>query len=102
MQAMTLHTGELMHIVMADFHKDWRQKMVFGKLNKLRAEHKKALQKLNEAQKKVDEAAARVKEAENMEILSFIDEKKITPEQLYELVNGKENTSNEGNKDFKH
>ena len=37
-----------------------------------------------------------------MEILSFIDEKKITPEQLYELVNGKENTSNEGNKDFKH
>ncbi|MBR1643557.1 MAG: DUF4315 family protein [Butyrivibrio sp.] len=76
--------------------------MVFGKLNKLRAEHKKALQKLNEAQKKVDEAAARVKEAENMEILSFIDEKKITPEQLYELVNGKENTSNEGNKDFKH
>ena len=76
--------------------------MVFRKLNKLRAEHKKALQKLNEAQKKVDEAAARVKEAENMEILSFIDEKKITPEQLYELVNGKENTSNEGNKDFKH
>ena len=76
--------------------------MVFVKLNKLRAEHKKALQKLNEAQKKVDEAAARVKEAENMEILSFIDEKKITPEQLYELVNGKENTSNEGNKDFKH
>ena len=76
--------------------------MVFGKLNKLRAEHKRALQKLNEAQKKVDEVAARVKEAENMEILSFIDEKKITPEQLYELVNGKENTSNEGNKDFKH
>ena len=76
--------------------------MVFGKLNKLHVEHKKALQKLNEAQKKVDEAAARVKEAENMEILSFIDEKKITPEQLYELVNGKENTSNEGNKDFKH
>ena len=76
--------------------------MVFGKLNKIRAEHKKALQKLNEVQKKVDEAAARVKEAENMEILSFIDEKKITPEQLYELVNGKENTSNEGNKDFKH
>lgn len=76
--------------------------MVFGKLNKLRAEHKKALQKLNEAQKKVDEAAAKVKEAENMEILSLIDEKKITPEQLYELVNGKEGTSNEGIKDFKH
>ena len=37
-----------------------------------------------------------------MEILSLIDEKKITPEQLYELVNGKEGTSNEGIKDFKH
>lgn len=75
--------------------------MVFGKLNRLRAEHKKALDKLAEAQKKVDETAAKVKEGEATEILAIAAEKKLTPEQFYELVNGKENTSNDSIKDFR-
>lgn len=64
--------------------------MVFGKLNRLRAEHERALQKLAEAQKKVDETAEKVKAGEATEVLNIVAEKKLSPEQLYELLSGKD------------
>lgn len=72
--------------------------MVFGKLNRLRAEHEKALQKLAEAQKKVDETAEKVKEGEATEVLNIVAEKKLSPEQLYELINAKQNKNDTSKK----
>ncbi|MBE5837985.1 DUF4315 family protein [Butyrivibrio sp.] len=64
---------------------------MFAKLDRLRAEHKKALQKLEEAQKKVDETAARVKEEEATEVLNIVADMNWTPEQLSEFVKQKKN-----------
>ena len=72
--------------------------MVFGKLNRLRAEHEKALQKLAEAQKKVDETAEKVKEGEAIEVLNIVAEKKLSPEQLYELINATQNKTDTSKK----
>ena len=72
--------------------------MVFGKLNRLRAEHEKALQKLAEAQKKVDETAEKVKEGEATEVLNIVAEKKLSPEQLYELINATQNKNDTSKK----
>lgn len=72
--------------------------MVFGKLNRLRAEHEKALQKLAEAQKKVDETAEKVKEGEATEVLNIVAEKKLSPEQLYELINATQNKTDTSKK----
>ena len=72
--------------------------MVFGKLNRLRAEHEKALQKLAEAQKKVDETAEKVKEGEAIEVLNIVAEKKLSPEQLYELINATQNRNDTSKK----
>ena len=64
---------------------------MFAKLDKLRADHEKALKKLEEAQLKVDETAARVKEGEATEILTMITEKmKWTPEQLADFISKQE------------
>ncbi len=66
---------------------------MFAKLNKLRSDHDKALAKLQEAQKKVDELSERVKQAEVDEVISIANEFKLTPEKLYEMVKGKSETA---------
>ena len=65
---------------------------MFAKLNKLRSDHEKALMKLQEAQKKVDELSERVKQAEVDEVISIANEFKLTPEKLYEMVKGNSET----------
>ena len=66
---------------------------MFAKLNKLRSDHDKAMAKLQEAQKKVDELSERVKQAEVDEVVSIANEFKLTPEKLYEMVKGKSETA---------
>ncbi len=70
---------------------------MFAKLNKLRADHEKALAKLADAQKKVEEITAKVKQAEVDEVVNIAETYKLTPEKLFELVKGK--TEDEGIKD---
>lgn len=65
-----------------------------AKLDKLRAEHEKALKKLEEAQMKVEEAAERVREGEATEVLNIVAELKWTPEQLADFIK-----ENKGKKD---
>ena len=59
---------------------------MFTKLDRLRAEHGKALKKLEEAQRKVDETAEKVKAGEATEILNIVAEMNWTPEQLAEFI----------------
>ena len=65
---------------------------MFEKLNRARADYERNAKKLAEAQKKFDESAERLKEVERTEILGIVASKKLSPEQLAELmgVNGME------------
>ena len=67
-----------------------RGKEMFAKLNKLRSDHEKALLKLEEAKRKVEEISAKVKEAELSEVVSIAEQYRLTPEKLYEMVKAKE------------
>ncbi|MBQ3795982.1 MAG: DUF4315 family protein [Butyrivibrio sp.] len=68
---------------------------MFARLDRLRAEHEKALKKLEDAQKKVEETAAKVKEGEATEVLSIVAEMNWTPEQLADFI--KENEEKKTN-----
>ena len=73
---------------------------MFAKLDRLRAEHEKALKKLEEAQKKVDETAEEVKAGEATEVLNIVAELKWTPEQLSDFIkNNKDKNHNSFAKD---
>jgi hypothetical protein len=64
---------------------------MFEKLFRLRAEYNKSEIRLLEAQKKFDEVSARLKEAEQTEILNLVYSQKLTPEELADLfgIDGK-------------
>lgn len=68
---------------------------MFTKLDRLRAEHEKALKKLAEAQQKVDETAEKVKAGEATEVLNIVAEMDWTPEELAEFI--KENKDKKQN-----
>ena len=68
---------------------------MYAKLDRLRAEHNKALKKLEEAKKKVEETAEKVREGEATEVLSIVAELKWTPEQLSDFI--KENKDKKNN-----
>jgi len=68
---------------------------MFTKLDRLRAEHEKALKKLAEAQQKVDETAEKVKAGEATEVLNIVAEMNWTPEELAEFI--KENKDKKQN-----
>lgn len=68
---------------------------MFTKLDRLRAEHEKALKKLSEAQQKVDETAEKVKAGEATEVLNIVAEMNWTPEELAEFI--KENKDKKQN-----
>jgi len=68
---------------------------MFAKLDRLRAEHERALKRLEEARKKVDETAEKVKAGEATEVLNIVAEMNWTPEQLADFI--KENKDKKQN-----
>ena len=59
---------------------------MYEKLDKLRAELSKAREKRADADAKVKQLEQKLKEAENMQILSDVGALKLTPEQLAEFL----------------
>ena len=63
---------------------------MFEKLNRARAERERNYAKLDELKKKALNSDAKVKELEATTVVDIVNERKLTPEQLYELLKEKE------------
>lgn len=59
---------------------------MYAKLDKLRADLEKAVQKRDEAEKKVKQLEAKLKEEENLQIVSDVASYNLTPEQLAQFL----------------
>ena len=59
---------------------------MYAKLDKLRADLEKAVMKRDEAEKKVKQLEAKLKEEENLQIVSDVASYNLTPEQLAQFL----------------
>ena len=68
------------------FAKKYRRKYMYARLDRLRAELKKAVRKRDAAEEKVQQIEAKLKEEENRQIVCNVASYNMSPEQLAEFL----------------
>ena len=68
------------------FAKKYRRKYIYARLDRLRAELKKAVIKRDAAEEKVQQIEAKLKEEENRQIVCNVASYNLSPEQLAEFL----------------